>query len=258
MWFGMDSRNNEKYQYFEEVNQCIVKYVGTNLTILDVGCGFGALGEELQKKGNIVYGIDISEYAISIAKSRIEMAFVSDATDAKKLPSEIKVEKFDLIIFADILEHVYNPRELLQTYRQFLKPDGMIITSIPNVAAWNVRISLLFGSFTYKDTGTLDRTHIRFFTRKTAQNLIQNAGYKIVKLDITPNFFRPFVPWIKQRFIKSGNTPVDPRMIIESRQYMFYKKWIHPLEYALARIWKNGFAFQFIILAKPDGKKENS
>lgn len=254
----MDSRNNEKYQYFEEVNQGIVKYVGTNLKILDVGCGFGALGEELQKRNNVVYGIDLSKYAISVAKSRMEMAFVTDATDIENLPSEIKNEKFDLIIFADILEHIYNPLELLQKYSCFLKPNGQIITSIPNVATWNVRFSLLFGSFTYKDTGTLDRTHIRFFTRRTAQNLIQNAGYKIIRLDITPNFFRPFVPWIKQKFIKPGNTPVNPRAIIESKQYQAYLKWIFPIEYTLAKIWKNMFSFQFIIIAKPNDQKENN
>lgn len=117
-----------------------------------MGCGFGALGEELQKRNNIVYGIDISKYAVSVAKDRINGAFVSNATELENLPEEIVNEKFDLIIFADILEHIYDPADLLSKYIQFLKPSGTIIASIPNIATWNVRFSLLFGSFTYKDT----------------------------------------------------------------------------------------------------------
>ncbi|QXO93529.1 class I SAM-dependent methyltransferase [Methanospirillum purgamenti] len=241
----------ENYHYFEDINQGIVKHVGSNLKILDVGCGFGALGEELQKRNNIVYGIDISKYAVSVAKDRINGAFVSNATELENLPEEIVNEKFDLIIFADILEHIYDPADLLSKYIQFLKPSGTIIASIPNIATWNVRFSLLFGSFTYKDTGTLDKTHIRFFTRKTAKILIQKAGYEILLLDITPNFIRPFVPWIKSWFVRNGVPQVDPRMIIQSRQYQFYLKRIYPIEYKLAKIWKNFFSFQFIFIAKP-------
>lgn len=247
----MDKLGKSNYVYFEEVNQSIIKYVGNNLKILDVGCGFGTLGNEIKKRNNIVYGIDLSDHAISKAQNRIDKAFVTDATKVDNLPSEIAEGNFDLIIFADILEHVYNPFKLLKDYKQFLKTEGYIIASIPNIATWNVRLSLLFGIFNYQDTGTLDRTHIRFFTKKSATSLIINAGYKIEKTDITPNFIRPFVPWIKKILAKSENGAINPRAIIDSAQYKFYLKRILAIETFIAKLWRNMFAFQFIFVAKP-------
>ena len=89
--------NDGDYAYLEEINQGIIKFTGENQRILDVGCGFGALGEALKKKGNYIVGLDVSQYAINIAKKRIDEAYLADATKTETLPLSLD-EQFDLII----------------------------------------------------------------------------------------------------------------------------------------------------------------
>jgi 2-polyprenyl-3-methyl-5-hydroxy-6-metoxy-1,4-benzoquinol methylase len=240
--------NDESYPYLEEVNQGILKFIDKDQIILDVGCGFGALGEEL-KKENYVVGLDISQYAINIAKKRIDEAYLADVTQLKTLPLSRK-RQFDLIIFADILEHVYNPQQLLKDYKHYLKPRGHIIVSVPNVASWPVRIGLFFGRFEYKESGVLDKTHIRFFTKKGAKKVIEDAGYEIQEMGITPYFARIFLPLIKKLFNRFTGRKAAPQAIVKSKSYQMYLKWIYPLESMCARIISSFFAFQFIFFCR--------
>jgi len=75
------------------------------------------------------------------------------------------------------------------------------LISVPNVAVWTIRIKLLFGNFDYTDTGTMDRTHIRFFTLKTAKMIVKESGCSIVKVDSTPFMVRAILPFIKKFFL---------------------------------------------------------
>lgn len=248
----MDNFNSEEYKYYEEINQGIIRNVSNNLIVLDVGCGFGALGEAVKKKGdNIVYGIDKSEFAINIAKQRIDKAFIADVTEINKLPEEILSSKFDLIIFSDILEHIYNPILILKEYRNLLKDEGYILISVPNIASWTVRLNLLFGRFNYTDTGILDKTHIRFFTIKSIKEVVRNSEYEVVKVDSTPNIVRIFLPFVKKVMVKKNNSVINPKAIIDSPYYKFYLKYVFPVELHITRLWKNLLSFQIIILARP-------
>lgn len=251
----MDKICQKIYEYYEEINQGIIRHIPENKKILDVGGGFGALSEEFQRKNNIVCNIDSSELAIQESKKRNIESYVADITERASLPNEISGKKFDMIVFADILEHVYDPFLVLKIYDDFLSENGKVIISIPNVATWTVRLGLLFGNFTYTDTGNLDRTHIRFFTEKSLKNMVSAAGYEIEKFDITPNFIRPLVPLIK-KFIKRENGPkYNPRAIIDSPAYNVYLKYFYPVEKLIARIWPPLFAFQFILILKKRNEK---
>jgi SAM-dependent methyltransferase len=88
--------------------------------------------------------------------------------------------KFDRILLLDILEHLSYPERILRQCTELLQKDGEVIVSVPNVANISVRLSLLFGNFNYADRGILDRTHVRWFTRKTARQFLRDAGYRIV------------------------------------------------------------------------------
>ena len=222
----MHKIGKKNYEYFEEINQGVKRYIPINKTVLDVGGGFGALGEEFEKKNNKVCNIDSSEYAIKESKRRVSESYLGDITESKKLPEEITGRKFDVIVFADILEHVYDPFSVLKIYRKFLKEKGTIIVSVPNIATWLMRLKLLFGSFNYMDTGTLDRTHIRFFTKKSITKLVERAGYKVELVDITLNFVRPLVPLVKLFLKKKNNKVHDPKSIINSKYYQFYLSYI--------------------------------
>ena len=224
---------------YDDINLGILKYIKENQKILDIGCGTGLLDKEIKKKNNIVYGIDISKERLKIAKKRLDRVFRQDVNQIN-IPSH----KFDVLIFADILEHLENPLLLLRTSKKYLKKDGYIIVSIPNVVVWNIRLKFLFGSFTYKESGTLDKSHLRFFTKKTALELVNNAGYKIKKVDTTPNMSRVLVNSIK------GVFKIENTQIVKSKYYKFYAKYIFPIENFITHCWDRLFAYQFIIVAE--------
>ena len=92
---------------------------------------------------------------------------------------------FDCVMFLDVLEHVANPHEVLVDAGRLLKPGGVVIVSVPNVAHWSIRLGLLFGNFDYTEAGIMDATHLRWFTRKTATNMLHSAGFELRSYDVS-------------------------------------------------------------------------
>lgn len=148
------------------------------LRVLDVGCGFGGLGRSLRSRGvERVFGIEINPDAISQLEGAYAGYWFGDVEQIT-LPSDI--EAFDCIVFADVLEHLRDPWGTLERYLQWLKPGGYVVASIPNVR----NIALLYnlvvrGRWRYEDSGLLDRTHLRFFTRREILDLFIGAGLEI-------------------------------------------------------------------------------
>jgi len=239
--------------YFEIANPEIPNILAElprELAVLDVGCGSGVHGAELNRiHGHRVVGVDLSETSIAKAKLRLAEAYVADVTSPELYPF-FGAQRFDIVVFSDILEHLYDPADVLTRHLQLLAPGGRILISLPNVAIWNVRLALLLGRFEYQDTGTLDRTHIRFFTRRTFQRFTRQIGLQVAKRRITPGILRPFVPLIKKVYGKSGES--DSSSIMDSRPYRFYLKWFYPLERAICSVWPSLLAFQFVVLAEPE------
>jgi 2-polyprenyl-3-methyl-5-hydroxy-6-metoxy-1,4-benzoquinol methylase len=241
--------------YFEIANPeipNILRGLPRGLNVLDVGCGSGVHGAELKRLGgHRVTGVDLSQPSIEKAKTRLAEAYVADVT-APELYPFFGRRHFDAILFSDMLEHLYDPSDVLTRHFQLLAPGGYVLISLPNVAIWNVRLALLFGRFEYQDTGTLDRTHIRFFTRRTFRRFLEAAGLEIRESRITPGMLRPFVPLIKKVYgggAAGGQT--DSSSIMDSAPYRFYMRWLYPFERALCRAWPGLLAFQFVILGQP-------
>lgn len=149
---------------------------------LEIGCGTGATLEYVKSRGaTYVAGIDINKEAIEIAsKKRLDFVLVADV-ESDKLP--FKEKEFDCIIMADLLEHLYNPWDTLKKISGYLRDDGWILLSIPNIKNYQILIRLiLHDEWTYSESGPLDNTHIRFFTFKEIKRLLEFAGLKIEKL----------------------------------------------------------------------------
>lgn len=178
------------------MNEGVLKQIPTVSSdekwILDVGCGRAALSEAIKSKGYMVWGIEINEDAVSIACKRINKVIQADLTNLEAVASLIGDIKFDYVIFSDVLEHLPDPHSVLRAYIDFLKKGGVVLVSVPNVAGWSNRLALLFGKFEYTDTGVMDRTHVRFFTFRTARELVEGAGCNIQKIDYTPFLVRAF------------------------------------------------------------------
>jgi 2-polyprenyl-3-methyl-5-hydroxy-6-metoxy-1,4-benzoquinol methylase len=231
------------YAYYEDVNWGLLRLWGDRKgkDVLDVGCGFATTSQFIQQRGNRVVGIESNADAVAVARTRIAEVIESD------LQNNPKVGKFDSIIFADVLEHLAWPVGVLKKYADFLKPDGTVIVSLPNVGLWSVRLGLLFGGFRYQDSGVLDRTHLRFFTRRSAIEMLRSAGYKPIRRTYNPGLMRPFVPLAKKLL---GGKEGDPSAILESKPYKLYMKSAYPIERVVARAWPGLLAFQMIFEAR--------
>ena len=152
--------------------------------VLDIGCHTGILGEALrQRKECHVIGVDNDDNALAIASGRLNSVHRVDLErrgwSATLLDGGLS--NFDIILFGDVIEHTRQPFAILEEARTLLKTHGWIIVSLPNVANLRVRLNLLFGKFDYAESGILDKTHLRFFTLKSARELVKSAGYSIVK-----------------------------------------------------------------------------
>lgn len=148
-------------------------------SVLDVGCGQGNNAKYLRQKGaTYVAGIEITPENAAIARTQMDELWCCSVED--ELP--FRVGQFDLIICADVLEHLVDPWAALRKLRSLLSPRGYILASIPNIRYLSVLYGLLIkGRFQYVPAGVLDRTHLRFFTRLEIANLFEATGFEIVR-----------------------------------------------------------------------------
>lgn len=175
-------------------------------TALDVGCSNGGLGYFLKSRMNFreVIGIEYAEASAQKAAQYLDAVYVGDAC-AIELPEKY-VNHFDVIIYADVLEHLYDPWAVVSKFKQYLHKDGFVLASIPNLKNLFIILNLLSGRFDYTDLGLLDSTHIRFFTSTTALEMFTNAGFEMI------TFFRSLREGKWHADLNSGNT-IDPGII---------------------------------------------
>ncbi|MHB1681446.1 MAG: glycosyltransferase [Bacilli bacterium] len=145
--------------------------------VLDVGCACGGLGLTLKNRGvGYVAGIEYNERAAIDARTVLDEVWIGDAATIH-LPHP--PGSFDALVFADVLEHLTDPIAALRNLTSYLKPEGYVVASIPNVGHASVLKGLLEGSWTYQESGILDKTHLRFFTLLEIARLFEQAGLQI-------------------------------------------------------------------------------
>lgn len=148
------------------------KRIKEGSSVLDVGCGEGKAGKLLLPKNCLMYGIEIDESAIAYAMehSGYEDIFLFNVENPLLSEREYKrfIDQnilFDYIIIADVLEHTINPTKVIEEVSKYLKYDGEILISIPNVNNADIVLNLLRGRFNYMEAGILDNTHTKYFTK---------------------------------------------------------------------------------------------
>lgn len=164
----------------------IIDLVGEDRKVLDVGCWDGYIGKRLAGKGCSVVGIELDAAAAAAAERFYDRVIVADVESLEGL--DYPEGHFDVIIFGDVLEHLKDPSYVLKMFHRYLSGDGFILCTLPNVAHFYNRLMLLLGRWDYQDYGIMDRTHLRFFTVSTAQQLVRDAGFRITRLDYTAWF----------------------------------------------------------------------
>lgn len=177
--------NKSKNKIYSGFQKTVLNYVPTkpNLTILDIGCGIGETGLELKKKLNAeVYGVSISKGECEIANRSLDKCFLFNLENG--LPPDLN-KTFDAVLLSHVLEHICYPENLLNDISKILKPDGIVIVTLPNIMHYNSRLNLLKGNFEYEETGIYDYTHFRWYTLNSTPRLFAKFGYKTVIKDVT-------------------------------------------------------------------------
>jgi 2-polyprenyl-3-methyl-5-hydroxy-6-metoxy-1,4-benzoquinol methylase len=183
----MSKYNFELDMNSENSNSAILRNIQPNSSILEVGCAHGRMTKYLKEVLNCqVTIVEIDLESGHQAKQWATNDLIGDIWNIEyfstfdKIKSLMEEKLFDYIIFADVLEHLHKPKEVLALSKELLSNDGSIWISIPNVAHDAVLIDLWNNKFTYRDIGLLDNTHIHFFTYYSLQEMIKQTGFKVV------------------------------------------------------------------------------
>jgi 2-polyprenyl-3-methyl-5-hydroxy-6-metoxy-1,4-benzoquinol methylase len=202
----------------------IIESIEPESRVLDIGCSQGLLARPLAERNIRVVGVDA--LAPERVVPEIESYFQRDLEQPLDLPLG---RDFDYIVVADVIEHLRERRELLVGARRFLKENGRLIVSAPNIALWFYRLSLLVGRFEYGPRGVLDRTHVHLYTRATLRREVRAAGFTIERERVTA---LPF------------------ELVFESTGRSRLVRSIASIYHMLARMWPELFAYQIILEAR--------
>lgn len=198
-------------------NHVFIEVAKNYRSILECGCSTGFISRHLAAAGTRVVGIEIDTEAAE--KARQFCARVLSLDLNRPDWSNDLGERFELVTYGDVLEHLLDPQAVLRETKTVLAPGGRVLISLPNIAFWTMRVKLLMGRFEYESMGLLDHTHLRFFTFYTGRKMIEEAGYRIV-------FFHP---------------------VMGAR----FTSHFRPMWQRLTNLFPNAFAFQMLFLAEP-------
>lgn len=173
-------RPKQQHVYPHDPRSDVSPHVPPARVVVDVGCGTGGFGLSLRTRlgeDAVIYGIDVVPE--NVAESGTLGAY--DLVVGGYYPDDVPThwERPDLICFLDVLEHMVEPWDALRAARDHLGPGGRVLASVPNIQYWPAVSDLLKGRWDYTETGILDRTHLRFFTRSTLIEAFEQAGFQV-------------------------------------------------------------------------------
>ena len=198
---------------------------GHGRRLLDVGAADGLLARELAARGWRVTGIEGDPALAETGAAACEAMLVADLD--REVPA--LAGGFDAIVYGDVLEHLRDPARVLTDLNRALAPAAPIIVSVPNVAHLWMRVSLAAGRFEYAERGILDRTHLRFFTRRSLLALLAGAGLRVERMTATPvPLYQVAPPRLHGRALAA----------------------VHRASAAAARVLPRLLGYQFVVLAR--------
>ena len=178
--------NNKDYIYQQEPRKELLELIpikNRNGNMLEIGAGAGdtLLYAKENNYAQNIYGVELCKIENSNQTSEIFSNFIIGNIEDLKLPFE--KESFNIIICGDVLEHLIDPYTVLNKLKEYLTDDGVIIASIPNIREFKTMKKIFFqGDFKYEESGILDKTHLRFFTKKNIIELFKNQGFNIIDI----------------------------------------------------------------------------
>jgi 2-polyprenyl-3-methyl-5-hydroxy-6-metoxy-1,4-benzoquinol methylase len=160
----------------------VARLVGRDKSILELGCGPGSQSRVFREQlGCRIVGIEIDAGRAERARAYCDEVHVANL-ETSDLYGFVEGKCFDVIVCSDVLEHLRDPGALLVKLKGFLKPDGYLVVSIPNVTHASVVYEMIHGRFEYRGEGLLDATHVRFYSCSSALSLVEESGYWVAEL----------------------------------------------------------------------------
>jgi len=200
--------------------------------VLDIGCASGYLAAALGERGCTTYGVEPDRDLAAQARRHCERVFEADI-EARVARDELPRD-LDAVLFGDVLEHLSDPWEVLRFARTLLAPGAMAFVSVPNGVHWRARSEIARGRFPREDSGTFDRTHLRWFTLDSARALAGQAGFVVERERFTP------APLPLEALVRrvAGGSAEAPRFPLG------HARWF------LARRAPRLFALQFVLILR--------
>jgi 2-polyprenyl-3-methyl-5-hydroxy-6-metoxy-1,4-benzoquinol methylase len=181
------SRTSSRYEasgamreYKYDRTRILLDWVGTKKRVLEVGCSTGYISRLLVERKCDVTGVEVDPVAAERARAHCKDVFVLDLNSPSWLES-LSDRRYEVVLLADVLEHLVDPWRVLREIAGLLEGGGSLVVSLPNLVYLVTRAKIALGEFNYTSTGILDHTHLRFFTLKTARDLIESSGYRITR-----------------------------------------------------------------------------
>lgn len=157
----------------------LTQHIPSDASVLDLGCGTGALGRWLVDRGHTALdGVTFNSAEAEIARKHYRQVVEGDL-ETLDLLTAFASRHYDVIVCADVLEHLKNPAVVLEQCKTLLSPEGRLLISVPNAAYAGLIAELMHGQFRYRDEGLLDKTHLRFFTRSSLLDFLEQAGWQV-------------------------------------------------------------------------------
>jgi len=200
-------------EYRNAGNRALLQFIDSAPGVaLDIGCGGGDNAKLLHTEGWTVDGITISGAEKNSAQQYCRNVWIHDLEEG--LPREAQQESYGLIVCSHVLEHLRHPERVLAGLRPILRPDGVILVALPNIMYYRTRLALSRGVFQYTDEGIMDHTHYRWFTFSSAQTLLQQAGFRVIRAEGAGGFplpgLRRLLPWRLSHWIDRTASRISP------------------------------------------------
>jgi SAM-dependent methyltransferase len=244
------------YSYVERPNTVLVKLLEKHVLsknprarILDIGCGAGANAAVIKKAHPETHylGIEPNARAAEMVREVVDEVFHGMLEDWLATNPQ---EPYDAVILSDVVEHVVDPVGFMRKLAEHPATRGAtFVISVPNYAVWYNRVATVFGRFRYAWSGLYDRTHLRFYTRRSIQEILEYCGLRVVDDQCTPSLVQSAAPVLRS-FFEKDVAKGEHLALAESDAFRVYRTWVEPMEQLVCRTWPELLGFQIVTVAR--------
>jgi trans-aconitate methyltransferase len=214
----------------DDAHSLLMRLVPPKRRVLELGCATGYLSGYMETAlGCRVTGLEFDAASADIARTRATEVFTADLDAPDALDPARANAPYDVLFAAAVLEHLKDAPGLLRRVRPLLTDDAHVIISLPNIAHWQVRLSLLRGQFNYSSYGIMDRTHLHFYTTTTGRALLDDNGYRVEAFHVAGSGLQNLLNARARRKHGQPARPILPSLLAYELVYVARPRCNHAL-----------------------------